>query len=137
MGTTEDKKPIFGEYIWESYRSVNDHVEYLANGMMALKLAPEVDGEDKKWRFVGIWSQNRSEWAKTLLACMHYKMTTVGFYDAMGAQQVEYILNQTEMSSIFCTANYVKKILDMKDNGQASKIKNLILIGQSDEKDSL
>ena len=74
--------------------------------MMALKLAPEIEGEGRKWRFVGIWSQNRSEWAKTLLACMHYEMTTVGFYDAMGAAQVEFILNQTEMTTIFCTANY-------------------------------
>ena len=27
------------------------------------------------------------------LASMHYKMTTVGFYDAMSAEQVDYILN--------------------------------------------
>ena len=85
---------------------MNQDVENLANGMMALKLAPEIEGEGRMWRFVGIWSQNRSEWAKTLLACMHYDMTTVGFYDAMGAAQVEFILNQTEMITIFCTANY-------------------------------
>ena len=82
---TNEKGPVFGDYQWETYRSVNEDVENLANGMMALKLAPELEGEDKKWRFVGIWSKNRSEWAKTLLACMHYSMTTVGFYDAMGA----------------------------------------------------
>ena len=74
--------------------------------MMALKLAPEIEGEGRKWRFIGVWSQNRCEWSKTLLACMHYDMTTVGFYDAMGAAQVEFILNQTEMTTIFCTVNY-------------------------------
>ena len=52
--------------------------------MVALKLAPEVDDEGKKWRFIGIWSKNRAEWAKVLLSCMHYSITTVGFYDAMG-----------------------------------------------------
>ena len=33
------------------------------------------------------------------------------------------------MSTIFCTANFIQKIVEMKDAGQASKIKNLIIIG--------
>ena len=129
IGTNAKGQPLFGDYQWETYRQVNEDVENLANGMTALKLAPEVDGEDRKWRFVGIWSKNRAEWAKTLLSCMHYNMTTVGFYDAMGVSQVEYILNQTEMATIFGTADYAKKILDMQETGKASKIKNLVIIG--------
>ena len=85
VGTNENGGPIFGGYRGGPYRQVSEDVENLANGMVALGLAPEVEGEGKKWRFIGIWSQNRPEWAKTLIACMHYKMTTVGFYDAMGA----------------------------------------------------
>ena len=42
----------------------------------------DVDGEGKKWRFMGVWAKNRWEWTNTLLACMHYNVTTVGFYDA-------------------------------------------------------
>lgn len=83
------------------------------------------------WRFMGVWMQNRAEWTKTELACMHYKMTTVGFYDAMGVSQVDFILNQTEMSTIVGTLNYAKKVLDMKKNGQATHIKNLVLVGES------
>ena len=131
MVGTNEKGPVFGDYQWETYRQVNEDVENLTNGMVALNLAPEVEGEGKKWRFVGIWSKNRAEWAKTLLACMHYNMTTVGFYDAMGVSQVEYILNQTEMSTIFGTVDYAKKILEMQETGKASKIKNLIIIGAS------
>ncbi len=64
-------------------------------------LIPEVsDGGDQTFRFCGIWSKNRWEWMTTLLACMHYKATVVGFFDAMGTVSVEYILNQTEMSTI-------------------------------------
>ena len=59
---------------------------------MAKQLVPEVEGEGRMWRFVGIWSQNRAEWTKTLIACMLFKMTTVGFYDAMGVEQVDFIL---------------------------------------------
>ena len=93
VGTSEKGAPVFGDYQWESYRQVSSDVENLANGMIALRLAPDIEGEGQIWRFVGIWAQNRAEWAKTLLACMHYNMTTVGFYDAMGVSQVDYILN--------------------------------------------
>ena len=62
---------------------------------------------------------------------MHYNMTTVGFYDAMGVSQVDYILNQTEMQTIFCTANYAGKILSMKTEGKATMIKNLVIIGMA------
>lgn len=51
---------------------------------MNLDLIPEVDGEDTKWRFLGIWAKNRWEWACGLVACMYYSAVTVGFFDAMG-----------------------------------------------------
>lgn len=97
--------------------------------MIALDLAPEVSGEGKMWRFIGINSPNRAEWPKTLLACMNYNMTTVGFYDAMSKDQIDYILKQTEMSTIFCTTNHASNVLMMKENGQATMIRNLVVIG--------
>ena len=45
---------------------------------------------------------------------MYYKMTVVGFYDAMGVVSLEYILNQTEMTTIVCSGEYIMKIVDMK-----------------------
>ena len=64
---------------------------------MKLNLCPEVDSGEEAgdWRFCGVWARNRWEWTCTELACMHYKITTVGFYEAMGPQQVQFILNQT------------------------------------------
>lgn len=53
----------------------------------------EKQAEGRSWSFNGIWSLNRAEWAITLLAGMHYDITTVGFYDAMGIDQVDFILN--------------------------------------------
>lgn len=60
---------------------------------MALDLCPQIEGEDKLWRFLGIWAKNREEWTTSLLAAMHYKITAVGFFDAMSSEQVEFILN--------------------------------------------
>lgn len=68
-----------------------------AKGMMKYNLCPEIEGEGKQWRFLGIWTKNRWEWTASLIASMFYSVTTVGFYDAMSAEQVDYIINQTEM----------------------------------------
>lgn len=73
---------------------------------MNLDLVPKVEGEGKEWRFIGVWSKNRLEWTETLLASMHYRITTIGFYDAMSAEQVDYILNQTEMPTVVCSLEY-------------------------------
>jgi len=91
-------------------------------------LAPEVEGEGKQWRFIGIWAKNRWEWLTTLIANMYYNVTTVGFFDAMGPTQVDFILNQTEMSTIFVTAELLPKILNLKKDGGASYIKDLVVI---------
>ena len=84
---------------------------------MTQNLCPEVG--DEGFKFCGIWSKNRWEWITTLLACMHYKITVVGFYDAMGTSSVEFILNQTEMTSIICSGEYIEKIVNMKKDGMA------------------
>ena len=93
---------------------------------MNLNLCPEVG--DEGFRFCGIWSKNRAEWMTTLLACMHYKITVVGFYDAMGTQSVEFILNQTEMQTIVCSGDYIEKIVNMKKDDMAQHIKALITL---------
>ena len=79
---------------------------------MTLNLCPEISGEEKMWRFLGIWMKNRWEWTASLLACMHFKITAVGFYDAMSAEQVDFILNQTEMKTLVVTQDYAVKIIN-------------------------
>ena len=101
----------------------------LAKGLMAMDLCHQIEGEEKLWRFVGIWAKNCWEWTTSLIAAMHYKITAVGFYDAMSTEQVEFILNQTEMSTLIVTPDYAKKIIDMRKKGKAVMIKNLIVTG--------
>ena len=88
---------------------------------------------EEGFRFCGIWSKNRWEWSTTLIACMYYKVIVVGFYDSMGFDAVEFILNQTELTSIVCASDYVKKILAMRENGMAAKIKTLIAMDDTDD----
>ena len=73
-----------------------------------------IDEDGKQWSFAAIWSKNRWEWHTTELAAMANKATIVGFYDSMGDASVDYILKQTRLETIFCTAAYLKKIIDMR-----------------------
>lgn len=97
--------------------------------MYKLNLCPLTTGEeegDNSWRFVGIHSRNRYEWASTQLAGMTFGVTTVGFYDSLGAEAIAFIVNQTEMATVFCSKEGVKKFLDMKKEGKVPSLKNLV-----------
>jgi long-chain acyl-CoA synthetase len=128
LGTREKNVDgSFGPYRWQTYGEVDTNKANLARGLAMLDLCPEIEGG---FKFCGIWSKNRWEWMTTLLACMHYKITVVGFYDAMGTSSVEFILNQTEMTSIICSGDYIEKIVNMKKDGMAQHIKNLVTIDE-------
>jgi long-chain acyl-CoA synthetase len=117
----------FGEYVWQSYADVARNVGNLARGIMKLGLCPVHKAENDEWRFCGVWARNRAEWLTTLLAGMHFRITNVGFYDAMSIQAVDYILKQTEIETIFCEGGLVKKIIEMKKKGLAVSLKNIVL----------
>ena len=46
-------------YEWYTFKEAGDLSEQLSHGMVALDMIPEVEAEDKKWRFTGIQSKNR------------------------------------------------------------------------------
>jgi long-subunit acyl-CoA synthetase (AMP-forming) len=58
---------------------------------------------------------------------MHYKITNVGFYDAMSVKAVDYIMNQTKITTIFCEGGLVKKIIQMKKDGLSGSLVNLVV----------
>ena len=118
------------DYVWKTVSEVNKEVKDLAKGLMEGEFCPEVDGEveGQKLRFCGVMAKNRMEWTQTLLACMHYKIIIVGFFTAMGVDQIEFILNQTEMSTLVVEPDFVAKIVGMKKDGQAAHIKNLVIM---------
>ena len=117
----------YGKYVWQSYGEVDVNKRNLARGLMSLELCPS---QEDGFRFCGIWAKNRWEWTTTLLGCMHYKITTVGFYDAMGTSAVEFILNQTQMTTIVCSGFYVSKIVQMKADGMAQHITALVSLDE-------
>ena len=83
----------FGDYEWMSFKQVETTCQALARGMQRMGLVTQTEGDGKKWKFVGVWSKNRWEWLACHIANMYYNQTTIGFFDSMGIQAVDYILN--------------------------------------------
>ena len=82
-------KPFIGsrvgdKYVWKTHLEVAEIRKALSVGIMAFDLAPEIEAEGKKWRFLGIQSKNREEWNLTNWANMHQCITTVALYDTLG-----------------------------------------------------
>lgn len=94
--------------------------------MTKLGLANESEGDGKKWKFVGIWSKNRWEWLATHIANMYFNHTSIGFFDSMGVQSVDYILKQTELVCMFSSSEYISKVCSMKKEGNAETIKYFV-----------
>jgi long-chain acyl-CoA synthetase len=94
--------------------------------MVKLGLANETEGDGKKWKFIGLWSKNRWEWLATHIANMYFNNTSIGFFDSMGVQSVDYILKQTELICMFSSSDYIKKVCAMKKDGTAESIKYFV-----------
>ena len=54
-----------------NFQQVATRAENFSLGAMELGLVPEIEAEDKQWRFLGIKSKNRAEWYSAHLGNMH------------------------------------------------------------------
>jgi long-chain acyl-CoA synthetase len=52
----------------------------------------DIEGDGKKWNFMGIYSKNRPEWVLTDLAATTLGGTTVAFYDTLGPAAIEFVI---------------------------------------------
>jgi len=121
------------EYQWVTFRDCANIAEHLSYGMMALDLAPDIQAEGKTWKFLGIQSKNRKEWVLTNMANYHQNITTVAFYDTLGPDATKYICNQTELTTMAISQDYVDKLSKLKledaksDSPKMFRLKNLIV----------
>jgi len=75
--------------------------------LIALDLIPKIAVEEEngnEYRFLGIYAKNREEWAITHLANTSVSGTTVALYDTLGPNAIEFVLRQTELTSVSCAA---------------------------------
>jgi long-chain acyl-CoA synthetase len=74
----------------------------------------------EKGSMAGLYSINRPEWVIAEYGCNYQAIVTVPLYDTLGAEAIEFIINQTELSVIFTTGDKLKNL-----TGIASKLPTL------------
>lgn len=68
----------------------------------------------EKNSLVGISSHNRVEWFVSDIACGMYGLTVIPIHHHIKDEERDYILNQTEMSTIICSGQLVSKFIEAK-----------------------
>jgi long-chain acyl-CoA synthetase len=101
---------VGNKYEWMTFKETYDFAENLSYGCEALGFIPTIMTEGQDWRFMGIQSKNRKEWALTHLAGMFRRVTTVAFYDTLGPEATKFCVNQTQVSTIACTIDCATKL---------------------------
>ena len=142
LGTREyfpnEKK--YGKYIWKSWSEVYNISQQFLYGITKLNLCPELEfndeslgEEEKKMRFMGIYSRNREEWLIGSFGCQMDSITIVTLYDTLGINSIEYILKETELTTIIAETKNFEKIISIKESNKFGNVKNIISLNCNDE----
>ena len=133
----EEKK--YGKYIWKSWSEIYNISKYFLYGITKFNLCPEILvndetlGGEKKMRFMGIYSRNREEWLVGSFGCQMDSIVIVTLYDTLGINSIEYILNETELTTIIAETKTFEKIINIKKNNKFGKVENIIYLNCNEE----
>ena len=114
----EDKN----EYIkYHTYSEVKGSAVAVASGIIHEKLFHQPEGESLK--FIGLFARNRPEWSIVDIACALYGFTTIPIYDTLGDENISYVFNHTNLTTVFVNDISVRALMKTHDLGN---VKNII-----------
>ena len=106
-----------GDYKWYTYNEFWEKIQDIASGLIYQNLVPEKDGvySDQffysQYRILGVYGKNSIDWVLSEQSCNAYNMTLCPIYDTLGADSVEFILQQTEMKTCVCAPEETVKVI--------------------------
>ncbi|EGZ17148.1 hypothetical protein PHYSODRAFT_314611 [Phytophthora sojae] len=115
-------------FTWLTYEQVATRIANAGAGMMHLDLLPRV-GDDESDRMLAVYMKNSIDWVVVEYAAYSFSAVVVALYDTLGADSTQYILNQTEISTIVCTAAELPKLTQISSN--CPYLKTVIISGGS------
>jgi long-chain acyl-CoA synthetase len=76
---------------------------------------------------IGLYGKNSAKWMTADLACIMSDITSVTLYDTLGEESTSYIIDQTELKTVFCTADHIPQLAKLKGEGQIATLENIVL----------
>jgi len=113
-------------YIWYSYTQVAERINNLAAGLKHEGLLPP---NEDGMKLLAIYMKNRPEWILSEQACYANGGTTVPLYDTLGPDSVEYIVNQTGLTTIVCDYIDLPKVVKCAPNSPS--LGAVVLVGRT------
>jgi long-chain acyl-CoA synthetase len=109
-------------YEWMTWQEVHDLSENMSRGCVELGLVPESHGDGRTFKFMGIYGINRWEWYVTNFANMMNSCTTVSFYDTLGPEAIEFVMEQTGLATISVQLKSVEGLIKLKEAGKSHNV---------------
>lgn len=117
------KNKINKEWVGISYTQFKTETENLALGLASLGV--------KRGERVAIISENRPEWVYADMAILGLGAIDVPLYPSLTAENVEFILNNSESTTIIVSNKFqLNKLLKIRNNCRF--LKNIIIINEKD-----
>ena len=132
-----NKDEIEKKFTWITYEEANDYIINFSRGLSVLNLCPEIKFDNEPpYRFLGIYSKNNKEWLFSLYGAARNSISIVTIYDTLGQKAIEYILEQTQLTTIVIEVKVLKRIYEIYKNNKISNVKNLIVIEKEDDEET-
>ena len=131
------KEELEKKYSWITFEQANEILTNFCRGLNVLNLCPLIKFEDENpFRFLGIYSRNKKEWLLSYLGAMRDSITIVTIYDTLGDRAVEFILEQSQVTTIVIEIKALKKIYELAQRNKTYKLKNLLVIDKEDDEET-
>jgi hypothetical protein len=112
----EDKMPVRGAYVWDTYTEVAEAATALGAGLSSLGYAAHTN--------VGIFSSNRAEWMVSALGLYGQNMRVVSLYASLGEGAVEFIINHADVPVVLVSKQNLPALI--KSLANLKNVKHII-----------
>jgi long-chain acyl-CoA synthetase len=103
-------KKAFGRYEWQDYETIQQRRTAFGAGLVELHTTEGVTGKYG----VGLWCQNRPEWAICDWGALSQSLYTVSLYETLGPETTEYIINHASLACVVTSLSHVPALLKLK-----------------------
>lgn len=100
---------------------------------MHYDLCPAKDTPDGRFRFIGIYSKNREEWVVSDFGSTLTAITTVTLYDTQDKDSMEYILTQTKLKTLACSADKIPRLLELSNEDKIPDFSHIIYFDEAEQ----
>ena len=135
LGTRRQEGKELKEFKWKTYNQIYNAATSFCYGLININLCPEITSKsDGNFKFLGIYSRNNEKFVISDLACHLNSITVVTIYDSLGDHTIEYIIDQTKLTTMCLESRNLNKLTKLKKENKAPSLKNIILYDNDDEK---